>query len=349
MNPQKVTVFLLALIAAGLIALALDFAQPVLMPLVIALLFSFVFAPAVERLHKLHMPRALAIIIIILIILGVFFLIGLFFYNSFQSFVQFLPKYQAKFQSIFNNVSVTLSDRFGLPTAVIDDLDWATMIRGSLINMTGNFIEFARGLFIVTLFLVFLLLERPYLAKKLQTAFAETTSNKIGFVIRHINQQIGKYLSVKLFISTITGVLIWLSLEIIGMDFPIVWGFAGFMFNFVPNIGSTLHFLIVSAMGFVQFYPESPGKIAAVVITMALIQNLIGNFFDPRLQGHRLDISPFLVLFSLIVWGWLWGAVGMLLATPIMVAVKIVCDNIPALNPIGLLMGKGFGRKKKQG
>ena len=200
MNPQKVTVFLLALIAAGLIALALDYAQPVLMPLVIALLFSFVFAPAVEGLYKFHIPRPIAIIIIILVILGVFFLIGLFFYNSFQSFVQFLPKYQAKFQSIFNNLSNTLSDRLGLPTAVLEDLDWATMIRGYLINVSGNFIEFARGMFIVTIFLIFLLLERPYLAKKLQSAFAETTSNKIGFIIRHINQQIGRYLSIKLLI-----------------------------------------------------------------------------------------------------------------------------------------------------
>lgn len=349
MNPQKITVFLLGLIAAGLVALALDFAQPVLMPLVIAILFSFVFAPAVELLHKIHIPRPLAIIIIIIVILGLFFLIGLFFYNSLQSFMRFLPKYQAQFQELFTSLSNTLSDRFNLPTGVIQDLDWVTMIRGTLRSASGNFIEFARGLFIVTIFLIFLLLERPYLTSKLQSAFAETTSNKIGYVIRHINQQIGRYLSVKLLISTITGVLIWLSLVIIGMDFPIVWGFAGFMFNFVPNIGSTLHFLIVSAMGFVQFYPESPGRIAAVVVSMALIQNLIGNFFDPRLQGHRLDLSPFLVLFSLLVWGWLWGAVGMLLATPITVAIKIVCDNIPTLNPLGRLMGKGFGRKKEQG
>jgi len=101
-------------------------------------------------------------------------------------------------------------------------------------------------------------------------------------------------------------------------------------------------------MGFVQFYPESPGRIFAIIISMALIQNIIGSFFDPRLQGHRLDISPFIVLFSLIVWGWLWGAIGMLLATPIMVAVKIVCDNIPALNPIGVMMGKGYRSKTRK-
>lgn len=345
MNLQKVSIFLLAVIAIGLFALALDFAQPVLMPLVIGLLFSFVFAPLIEILHRFKIPRPVAIIIVILVMLGVFFLIGLFFYTSFQSFVRVFPNYQEKFEEIFQNINLTLSDRFGLPTGVFGNVDWDTMLRGYLISVSGSFIEFARGLFIVTIFLIFLLLERPYLERKLQSAFAEATSNKIGHIIGHINEQIGRYLSVKLFVSAITGFLIWLVLTIIGMDFPIVWGFAGFLFNFVPSIGSILHFAIVSLMGFVQFYPEQPGRVVAIAISMAVIQNVIGNFFDPRLQGHRLDLSPFLVLFSLIVWGWLWGAVGMLLATPLTVALKIVCDNIPALSPVGVLMGKGFGRK----
>ena len=348
MNPQRVTVFLLTLIALGLISLTIDLAQPVLMPLVIALLFSFVFAPAVELLRKIHIPRSLGIAIVILVILGVFYLIGLFFYTSLQSFVRAFPRYQLKFDELFMSLSKGISERFGLPTAVLGQLDWSAMIRRYMLNISGTFIEFVKGLFIVTIFLIFLLLERPYLEKKLRTAFVEATSDKIGLVTRHINEQIGKYLSVKLFISAITGALVYLSLLIIGMDFPIVWGFAAFLFNFLPSIGSIMHFLIVSAMGVVQFYPDSPGKIVAIIIAMALIQNIIGNFIDPRLQGHRLDLSPFFVLFSLIVWGWFWGVVGMLLATPIMVAVKIVCDNVPALHPIGVLMGKGYGRKKRK-
>ena len=158
MNFQKVSVLILAIIAVGLFAVALDFAQPVLMPLIIALLFSFVFAPAIEFLHRLKIPRAVAIVIVILGILGVFFLIGLFFYTSFQSFVRYFPKYQNKFQDLFQSLTLFLSERLGLPTGVFDEIDWDTMIRGSLINVSGTFIEFAKGLFVITIFLVFLLL-----------------------------------------------------------------------------------------------------------------------------------------------------------------------------------------------
>ena len=345
MNLQKASIFLLTLIALGLFALALDFAQPVLMPLVIALLFSFVLGPAVEFLHKKKVPRPLAISGIIVLILGVFFLIGLFFYTSFQSFVRIFPWYLNRLQSLITELSSGLTERLELPTGLLENIDWSSMVRGYLVTISGTFMEFLRGLFIVTIFLIFLLLERPFLHQKLESAFEASTSSKIGQIIEHINRQIGRYLTIKLLVSAVTGVLIWLTLLIIGLDFPIVWGFVGFLLNFIPNIGSTVHFFLVSAMGLVQFYP-SAGKIFALALAMFTIQSVLGNFIDPRLQGRRLDLSPFLVLFSLIVWGWLWGVVGMLLATPITVAVKIMCENVPALNSVGVLMGKGFGRSK---
>ena len=349
MNLQKIIVVLLTVIAIGLFSLALDFAQPVLMPLIIGLLFSSVLAPAVEFLkRRLHVPRVIGITVVILMILGMVFLIGMLFYASLQSFVRVLPRYQAKFEEILISLAEVLNARFGISATVFSDIDWPPIFRGYLISLSGSFIDFAKGLFIVTIFLIFLLLEMPFFELKLENAFKTDTSRKVANILSAIRRQIGRYLSLKLIISAVTGLLIWLSLMAIGMDFPIVWGFAGFLFNFVPSIGSTLHFLIVSALGFVQFYPDSPGKILAVILAMLAIQTVIGNITDPRLQGQHLNISPFLVLFSLILWGWLWGPVGMLLATPIIVAVRIICENVPALYPVGVLMGKGIIKRKKK-
>lgn len=341
MNFQKASVFLLGVITLGLVSLALYFAKPVLMPLVIAVLFSFVLGPAVRFLQKLHIPKLLAVIIVILMIIALFFLLGVFVYTSFNSFVRVFPKYQLKLQELLNGISAGISERFDISTNIFEDIDWPVTIRGYLLSFSGTFFEFLKGLFIITIFLIFLLLEQSFLRNKLEKAFLATTSMKIDIISEHINIQIGKYMSVKLLISAVTGILIWLSLTIIGMDFPVVWGFLGFLLNFIPSIGSTVHFIITGLMGFVQFYPDSMGRFIAVVACMLAIQSIVGNIIDPRLQGHRLDLSPFLVLFSLIFWGWLWGPIGMLLATPLTVAIKIVCENIPVLQPVSILMGKG--------
>jgi len=99
-------------------------------------------------------------------------------------------------------------------------------------------------------------------------------------------------------------------------------------------------------MGVVQFYPDM-GKIAAVSISMIATQVTIGNFIDPRLQGRRLNISPLLILFSLIFWGWIWGVMGMFLSVPITVVLQIACENIPALRPLAILMESGHVQAAK--
>jgi predicted PurR-regulated permease PerM len=83
------------------------------------------------------------------------------------------------------------------------------------------------------------------------------------------------------------------------------------------------------------------GKMISVAVSMIAVQTVIGNFLDPRLQGQRLNLSPLLILFSLIFWGWIWGSVGMFLAVPLTVVIKIICENIPALRPIAVMMEKG--------
>jgi predicted PurR-regulated permease PerM len=106
--------------------------------------------------------------------------------------------------------------------------------------------------------------------------------------------------------------------------------------------------VITILMGFIQFFPQ-PGPIIAVFISMIGIQVIVGNFFDPRLQGRRLNLSPVVIIFSLFLWGWIWGPVGMFIAVPITAVVKIVCQNIPGLKPVAVLMenGKKVGHGRK--
>jgi predicted PurR-regulated permease PerM len=338
-DTKKVSVGLLGVLVVIALGGVFKITSTVLQPLVIALLLSFVLSPLVEALAKLHVPRILALIVVILLVLGLCYLIGLFVYSSVQSFVRQYGKYQDRLVELFYD----LWNRFDLPEGLVADINWTNTLRSSIVSFSGSFMSFMSTVGIIIIFLIFLLLERPYFRAKLEAAFQSHTRQRIGRIIDDINQQMGRYLTVKLFASALTGVCAWVALTLIGLDFPLVWGAMAFLFNFIPSIGSAIVVVATILLAIVQFYPswQEPFLVASIMFGINLG---IGNFLEPKLHGDQLNLSPFLVLFSLIFWGWLWGIVGMFLAVPLTVSLKILCENVPALKPASVLMGTGIDR-----
>jgi predicted PurR-regulated permease PerM len=123
------------------------------------------------------------------------------------------------------------------------------------------------------------------------------------------------------------------------VDFAAAHGFLAFVLNFIPNFGSFIAAALRFLLTYVQF--GTPWIALAVLVTTVGADTLLGSFIEPRLMGRELDLSPLVVFFALVFWGWLWGVPGMVLAVPITAVVKIVCDNIPSLRFLGVLMGGG--------
>jgi predicted PurR-regulated permease PerM len=129
-------------------------------------------------------------------------------------------------------------------------------------------------------------------------------------------------------------------LEIIGVDFAVTWGALAFFLNFIPTVGSIMASIPPILLALVQFYPSLwPGIIT--LITVMTIQLGMGNALAPKVMGDQLNLSPVVVLLSLLFWGWLWGIVGALISIPIAAAIKIICENIETLHPISVMMGSG--------
>ena len=163
-------------------------------------------------------------------------------------------------------------------------------------------------------------------------------------MVTSISSQISHYLSLQFLISFTTGSIVWGALTVIGVDFAATWGALAFFLNFIPTIGSILASIPPILIAFIQYYPSVwPGIITLVAITT--IQLVIGNGVAPKVMGDRLNLSPVVVLLSLLFWGWLWGVVGALLAIPITAAIKIVCENFSELRPISVMMGSGKAYK----
>jgi len=348
MNLQKINVVFLGILVIIGLGFVLDFSQPVVLPLVIAFLLLIIFEPVVNRLTKFNIPRAVGVVIVVVILLGVCVLIGFFFFTSIQSFVKEYPKYIARLNNIINDIAARLPGRLPFRQDPFTNIDWAKYLQtDKIFSFTGDFTNFLGKVFIILVILIFLFFEIPHFKGKLSKAFPLHTSRRIGIILEHITRQVARYLGVKTFISFMTGVSVWLCLTIIGMDFPLIWGAIAFFFNFIPNIGSAIVVALTLLMGFIQFYP-SVGRIVAVGATMFGVQLVWGNFLDPKLQGNQLNLSPVIIIASLVYWGWLWGIVGALISVPIAATIKIICENIPYLKPVGVLMGSGKMKKRRK-
>jgi predicted PurR-regulated permease PerM len=147
-------------------------------------------------------------------------------------------------------------------------------------------------------------------------------------------------------ISSVTGVLVWFALELIGVDFAITWGAMAFFLNFIPTVGSIAASIPPILLALIQFYPSIwPGVVT--LISLLTIQLSIGNGIAPKVLGDQLNLSPVVILLSLLFWGWLWGIVGALLSVPITAAIKIVCENIESLQSISVMMGSGKSYRRE--
>ncbi|MFC1453524.1 AI-2E family transporter, partial [Verrucomicrobiota bacterium] len=156
--------------------------------------------------------------------------------------------------------------------------------------------------------------------------------------VADITSQIGRYIRIKLMLSLTTGVLVWLTLIVLKVDFPVTWGTMAFFLNFIPNVGSIAASIPPILVSFLASYPSFWPPVATAV-AMLSIQMTMGNLVEPKLQGTSLNLSPVVILFSLAFWGWLWGITGMLVSVPIAAAIKITCENIEPLRPISVFMG----------
>ncbi|MCK7525314.1 MAG: AI-2E family transporter [Ignavibacteriales bacterium] len=147
---------------------------------------------------------------------------------------------------------------------------------------------------------------------------------------KKITEQIQRYIIAKVGVNLIAGIITTIVLSIIGIDFPIVWGLFVFLFNFIPTIGSAAALVFPVLFTLVQF--DSVGTMILVLALMAGIQTLAFNVAEPMILGKRLNLNPLLILLSVLVWGYIWGIVGMLLSVPLTAIIKIIISNSTSPN-----------------
>ena len=278
----------------------------------------------------MHTSIALTIVILGIAVLtfSVFALIG----ASVASFTEKIPFYETRFTLYWSGINEFLKNNDFLKT----EFELSHYINpGDIMKLVGNvfsgFGNVMSNFFIILLIVIFMLLEISVFERKMRLVNRDSL-NRVNKIVQNINS----YFGTKALTSLVTGVLVTISLAIIGIDFPLLWGFLAFLLNFIPNIGSILAAIPAILLGLIQFGLPSAIITAAVFL---IINVIIGNVIEPRIMGRNLGLSPLVVFVSLIFWGWTLGTIGMLLATPLTMAIKIVFDNMEQTKKIGLMMG----------
>lgn len=352
-------IFILILFLCTIVAATvLKVTSSVLIPLTIAVLVSLVFEPVLNKLNtKFKIPWAIGIVIIMLILMISISLIGTILFNSVKTVLSLYPKYEEKityiYQSIAKLFQLPYDEKHSLFSNLWGQLGVRKAVQDFALIFSSSLIGFMKDFVMVCLFAFFFMLELKYFRSKIEYALGsekkdnnESDKNiseikndgKVSGIISDIIQEVTKYISVKFFISLLTGILAYIGCLLVGLDFPIIWAFIAFVLNFIPNFGSIISVVATTIFSVLQFWPN-PGRMIITLIFMTAINFCLGNIIEPRVQGKNLGLSPFVILASLSVWGYIWGFLGLILAVPMMVTLKIICENISILRPVSIFIG----------
>jgi len=331
---RRVTNILLTIIVVILVGTFLHVARNILFPFVIAAMLFFIFRRVSAFLVKrLRMPHIMAHVLIILFLLTNGILIGMLVYASGRSLVQLFPVYQERFLSYMRSITTALQDSFPFMKGFFlgSEQDFLTAVRKTVFGISSGFMDFVKNFLVVLLLLFFMLLEEPYIERKTTRFWNPSVKKKVFRVMEQIDQHIGNYLSVKMILSVLTSILSISVLLAVRQDFAFLWGALIFFFNFIPVVGSVVVSTLCVLFSILQFLPNWT-PVFIVGITLLVTQMVVGNVLDPKFMGDRLDLSPLLILFSLFIWGWLWGVPGMFLAVPLTLFLKIIILHMKELN-----------------
>ncbi|MBR4683524.1 MAG: AI-2E family transporter [Spirochaetia bacterium] len=344
-NKAFSTLFVLIFMVVGIYFLKATAA--VFAPIVFAVMISFMLFPVMQKMERHHIPRTLAVIIIMSVLAIVVYFIVVIAQNSFNLFINNYPRYLQQFQEIYYDFSNKLIEKFELQVQpdIFAGTNWPRLVQTYVISFSSSLTKMAGYTLLIFIFMFFLFLEYPYLNDKIKEAFSFREAKKFNIISTRILNLVGRYFFIKLIISFLTGLEVWGALKLLGVDFALVWGGIAFALNFVPTVGSTVVVILISIQGIVQFYPEVFLPTLVFLLNLG-IQQLMGNLIEPRIQGSNLNLSPVLILISLAFWAWLWGPLGAILAVPITVMLRVMFSYFDSTKFISILMSTGYSKKK---
>lgn len=333
----------------GLFVLALFytfyFARSFLLPVVLALLLTLILYPTVRWLKRLSIPEPLGAAIVVLSLSG---MLGAALYQLFEpasDWLSKMPRVTEQIERKLSNLRKSMKEvsQAAQKVEALTNVDGASAQRprevvarepslmGKVLAGTQNMLISA-GATLVLLF--FLLASGDLFMRKLVRVLPTLTDKKKAVALaRTIQTAMAQYLFTITCINFALGGATALLMYWLGMPNPLLWGVMVALFNFVPYIGAAVSGVVLTVVAFVTF--ADLNDVMLVPLLYFALETIEGQFITPILTGRSLTLNPVMIFLSMLLWGWLWGVLGALMAVPILMTLKITCDHIESLHAVG--------------
>lgn len=325
------TIFISLVLAFYVLSIGKSF----FIPLVIAIVIWYLIIAMAGAFGKIMLnekkaiPRWLAISFSLVAIFAIFWLLISLLNANLQSVVKAVPTYQVKFQALIESTFEALNiDKSPTLDTALESINLTSMV-GGVANFAATM---AGNIGMIFIYVLFLLAEYRTFNKKFSKIFNNKgQQKKVSDIVNKIDQDIKTYISIKSAASLLTAFLSYLVLISVGVDFPVFWALIIFLLNFIPTVGSIIAVIFPVLLTLIQF--DTLGPFFIVFILLISIQVTIGNVLEPKLMGKSLNLSPLVIIISLVLWGNIWGITGMFLCVPIMAIINIVLAKFPRTRP----------------
>lgn len=312
-------------------------ASSILVPFFLAVFIAVICTPPLFWLQRKGVPKVLALVLILVAIIIVGLLFGALIGPSLNDFLSSLPGYQERLSThIASSINWLSKKGVNIPAEEVSGAfhpGWVMELAGDILSTLGNVLTNA---LLILLTVVFILLEAADFPKKLRVVLKNP--EKSLSTIEKFSQNAKRYMVIKTLISAATGLLIWLWLLILGVDYPVLWGMLAFLLNYVPNIGSLIAAIPAVLLALVKL---GVGSALLTVLGFSVVNVVIGNILEPKLMGRRLRLSTLVVFLSLVFWGWVLGPIGMILSVPMTSLVAIALESYEETRGLAIMLGSG--------
>jgi predicted PurR-regulated permease PerM len=334
------------IIALGIVFAFLYFASSIVITLLLAVLLAYFLDPVVKVLERVYIPRALGALLVLLAVTAVMAGLGYMVVNRADQFMESWPRYSAILRHVttaFDRQISTVEKQVEAITPAAERgrtpvqpnqpppiRDWLFRGVGSLYSflLVGTFVPFL---------VFFMLAAKRRIWKATMGLFPDEHQGEVQGALDQVNSMLRSFVAGNALVALILMLSSWAFFLLIHLDYPFLAGSVSGVMNLVPYLGAVMAWIPPFLIGMAQWTTIGPYLGIAAMLTLFHIIGL--NVLMPAIVGRRVHLNALSVTIALLFWGWLWGAIGLILAIPITATMKVICDHVEGWEPVGRWLG----------